>query len=55
MEVSEDLVKTRLLRARARLRVELEERAGGVISSAFPFGAQRCDRVVASVLEQILV
>jgi len=55
MEVSEDLVKTRLLRARARLRVELEDRAGGIISSAFPFGAQRCDRVVASVLERILV
>lgn len=53
MEISEDQVKTRLLRARAKLRVELEERAGGAVASAFPFGAERCDRVVASVLERI--
>jgi RNA polymerase sigma-70 factor (ECF subfamily) len=53
MEISEDQVKTRLVRARAKLRVELEERAGGAISSAFPFGAERCDRIVSSVLERI--
>jgi len=53
MEISEDQVKTRLLRARAKLRAELEERAGGAVSSAFPFGAERCDRVVASVMHRI--
>jgi len=53
MEVSEDVVKTRLLRARGRLRDELHARAGPAIASAFPFGAARCDRVVDAVLRRI--
>jgi RNA polymerase sigma-70 factor (ECF subfamily) len=53
MEVSEDVVKTRLLRARGRLRDELQARAGPAIASAFPFGAARCDRVVETVLRRI--
>jgi len=53
MDVSEDVVKTRLHRARGRLRDELQARAGPAIASAFPFGAARCDRVVEVVLRQI--
>lgn len=51
--VSEEVVKTRLLRARARLRDGLYERAGAVASGAFTFGAERCDRVVAAVLSRL--
>jgi RNA polymerase sigma-70 factor, ECF subfamily len=53
MDVSEDVVKTRLLRARGRLRDELQARAGPAIASAFPFGAARCNRVVEAVLRRI--
>src|SRR5262249_10665787 len=48
--VSEEVVKTRLSRARARLRDGLYERAGAVAGSAFTFGADRWDGVVAAVL-----
>jgi len=51
--ISEDLVKTRLHRARARLREELYRRAGGQIASAFSFHLARCDRVVAAVMGRI--
>lgn len=49
LEVSEQVVKTRLHRARALLRKELFQRAGAAASSAFSFHLSRCDRVVASV------
>ena len=52
--VSEEVVKTRLSRARLRLRDGLYERAGAVTSSAFTFGAERCDRVVAAVLTRLV-
>jgi RNA polymerase sigma-70 factor (ECF subfamily) len=48
--VSEDVVKTRLHRARLQLRKELFDRAGLVRQDAFAFHATRCDRVVAAVL-----
>jgi RNA polymerase sigma-70 factor, ECF subfamily len=53
LEVTEDTVKTRLLRARALLREELLERAGLAAADAFPFFAPRCDRVVAAVFRSI--
>jgi hypothetical protein len=31
----------------------LYERAGAVASAAFTFGAERCDRVVAAVLQRL--
>jgi RNA polymerase sigma-70 factor, ECF subfamily len=52
--VSEDVVKTRLSRARATLRRDLYERAGMVTSETFRFLRPRCDRVVAAVLARIL-
>lgn len=51
--VSEDVVKTRLKRARSMLRDALLERAGLVVDSLFAFRATRCDRVVGSVLAVI--
>jgi RNA polymerase sigma-70 factor, ECF subfamily len=51
--VSEEVVKTRLSRARARLRDGLYERAGAIAGAAFTFGAERCDRVVAAVLSRL--
>ena len=53
LEVTEDTVKTRLLRARALLREELFQRAGLAAADTFPFFAPRCDRVVAAVFRSI--
>lgn len=51
--ISEDLVKTRLHRARALLRDNLYKRAGVTVDSLFEFGNARCDRVVNAVMTQI--
>ena len=53
LDVSEDLVKTRLKRARAMLRDNLYRRAGVTLDSLFTFGNARCDRVVAGVMERL--
>ena len=53
LEVSEDVIKTRLSRARAALRRSLYERAGATAPDAFRFYRPRCDRVVAEVLARI--
>jgi RNA polymerase sigma-70 factor (ECF subfamily) len=53
LDISEDLVKTRLSRARAALRRDLLDRANATAPGAFTFGQARCDRVVAVVLERI--
>jgi RNA polymerase sigma-70 factor (ECF subfamily) len=51
--ISEDTVKTRLLRARAMLRQEIFERAGVTAAGLFPLHLSRCDRVVAGVLARL--
>ena len=51
--VSEDVVKTRLLRARAAMREHLFERVGATAAASFAFQRPRCDRVVAAVLARI--
>lgn len=51
--VSEDVVKTRLSRARSLLRDELYHRAGSTSADAFQFHLTRCDRVVNAVLRKI--
>jgi RNA polymerase sigma-70 factor (ECF subfamily) len=53
LDVSEDVVKTRLSRARAALQRDLLDHAGAAASSAFTFGLARCDRVVAAVMARI--
>lgn len=51
--IGEPLVKTRLHRARAALRQELESRSRAALAGSFPFHLSRCDRVVAAVFERI--
>jgi RNA polymerase sigma-70 factor, ECF subfamily len=51
--ISEDLVKTRLSRARSALQRDLLARTDAAASTAFTFGQARCDRVVAVVLQRI--
>jgi RNA polymerase sigma-70 factor (ECF subfamily) len=51
--VSEDVVKTRLSRARSALRAWLLEHAGARTPDAFRFHRPRCDRVVSAVLTRI--
>lgn len=51
--VSQDVVKTRLLRARAMLRGRLNETVGATFPEAFQFLVPRCDRMVARVLAAI--
>ena len=53
LDVSEDVVKTRLSRARAALRRVLEERIGESTPEAFRFYRPRCDRVVERVMSII--
>jgi RNA polymerase sigma-70 factor (ECF subfamily) len=53
LDLTEDVVKTRLRRARALLRDELFERAGVASGDAFSFHLSRCDRVVAAVFERL--
>ena len=53
LDVAEEVVKTRLHRARGLLRAELEERIGAELDEAYAFGAHRCDRIVAAVLARL--
>lgn len=54
LDVSADVVKTRLSRGRAALRRDIAKRAGLSAAQAFRFERPRCDRVVAAVLARIL-
>ncbi len=53
LDVSEDVVKTRLSRGRATLRQRLLERTGADAPDAFRFHRPRCDRIVAGVFAKI--
>ena len=53
LDVSEDVVKTRLSRARAVLRQTLEARIGAAAPDLFRFYRPRCDRVVERVLARL--
>jgi len=53
LEVEENVVKTRLHRARGLLRHAIEQRLGEQLDDAYAFEARRCDRVVFSVLARI--
>ena len=50
LDVSEDVVKTRLSRSRLALRRMLEDRIGATTPDVFRFYRPRCDRVVAHVM-----
>lgn len=51
--VSEDVVKTRLSRAKAALRRTMMDRTGAATPEVFRFYRPRCDRVVARVMAVI--
>lgn len=53
LELSPDVVKTRLHRARGLLRRELLARAGTSVAALYPFAGARCDRIVAGVLARL--
>src|SRR5262245_5170757 len=53
LELSTDVVKTRLHRARGLLRRELLARAGASTAALYAFAGERCDRIVANVLARI--
>jgi len=46
-------VKTRLHRARALLKREMEKHIGPVLGDAFPFAGRRCDRLTEKVLARL--
>jgi RNA polymerase sigma-70 factor (ECF subfamily) len=52
LDISEDVVKTRLHRARALLSSRVEA-SDPQLEGAFPFHARRCDRVVAAVMTRL--
>jgi RNA polymerase sigma-70 factor, ECF subfamily len=51
--IEEATVKTRLFRARGRLRDLLEAAGGAAVGSVYDFHLSRCDRVVAGVFGRI--
>jgi RNA polymerase sigma-70 factor (ECF subfamily) len=53
LEIPEDTVKTRFFRARAQLRDDLERKLEAGAPRVFGFDGERCDRIVACVLERI--
>ena len=53
LDVSEDVIKTRLSRARAALRRALEQQIGAIAPDVFRFYRPRCDRIVERVLVAI--
>jgi RNA polymerase sigma-70 factor (ECF subfamily) len=53
LQLSEEAVKSRLHRSRALLRRDLLERIGAAAGQAFPFMGERCDGVVARVMQRI--
>jgi RNA polymerase sigma-70 factor (ECF subfamily) len=53
LDIGMEAVKTRLHRARALLRKELERGAGIIAPQLFPFHLSRCDRVVEGVFRRI--
>jgi len=54
LAVSQEAVRTRLVRARARLRRDLYQRAGATTAAAFRLHLEICDRVVQGVLPRLL-
>jgi RNA polymerase sigma-70 factor, ECF subfamily len=53
LEISEELVKVRLHRARAELREILDARLGAATREVFNFHASRCNRIVAAVFARL--
>ena len=53
LDLKPETVKTRLHRARAMLRENVERKIGPVVMEAFPFAGQRCERLTDAVLKRL--
>jgi RNA polymerase sigma-70 factor (ECF subfamily) len=53
LDLRTETVKTRLHRARAMLRDNVERKIGPVVLEAFPFAGQRCARLTNAVLQRL--
>ena len=53
LDLRPETVKTRLHRARAMLRENVEKKIGPVVMDAFPFAGRRCDRLTDAVLKRL--
>lgn len=53
LDIKPETVKTRLHRARAMLRENVEKKIGPVVMEAFPFAGKRCARLTDAVLGRL--
>lgn len=53
LSLKEETVKTRLYRARRRLREALDTKVSHAVDGAFPFLGLRCDRITNAVIERL--
>jgi RNA polymerase sigma-70 factor, ECF subfamily len=53
LDLKPETVKTRLHRARAMLRENVERKIGPVAMEAFPFAGKRCERLTEAVLKRL--
>lgn len=53
LDLKPETVKTRLHRARAMLRENVERKIGPVVMEAFPFAGRRCERLTDAVLRRL--
>ena len=53
LDLKPETVKTRLHRARAMLRDNVEKKIGPVVMEAFPFAGKRCERLTEAVLKRL--
>ncbi len=53
LSIRPETVKTRFHRARTLLRAALGEQISALMPSLFPFGGERCDRIVATVFARL--
>lgn len=51
--IPSETVKTRLFRARALIRTEMERHIGPALGDVFPFAGERCERMTANVLTRL--
>jgi RNA polymerase sigma-70 factor, ECF subfamily len=53
LDIRPETVKTRLHRARALVRKELDEQIGPVLLDAFPFAGRRCERMTTTIMKRL--
>jgi RNA polymerase sigma-70 factor (ECF subfamily) len=53
LDLREETVKTRLFRARRKLRADLEQRIGSEIAGVFPFDGARCQRMTEQAVLRV--